>query len=274
MQRGGQLLIVLGLILAIITAGLVYTATRAPETKVMTVPVVVAVQDIPERVGLEAPMLAVKQWPADAIPADAISKIEDVVGKASVTKIYAGEPLLRGKLVDARAASSLTFLIPPGMVAYTIPANESNAVAGAIQAGDSVDVLVTLRIQDVDVRTGNESKDQLTAQLTLQDVKVIGIGVWTPPRKSAPASTAGATTTDASSKPVEMRTLTVLVNQQDALVLKYASEQGTVSLALRPYNDHEKVTTDSVYITYMVDRFQFAKPPIIVRAAPAPVTVK
>jgi hypothetical protein len=33
------------------------------------------------------------------------------------------------------------------------------------------------------------------------------------------------------------------------------------------------VTTDSVYITYMVDRFNFTKPPIIVRPA-APTTVK
>lgn len=273
MQRGGQLLIVLGLVLAVITAGLVYSVTRRPEVKVDSRPVVVAVQDIPERVGLEAPMLAVKQWPVEVMPADAISKIEDVIGKASVTKIYAGEPLLRGKLVDARAASALTFLIPPGMVAYTIPANESNAVAGAIQAGDSVDVLVTLRIQDVDVRTGNESKEQLTAQLTLQDVKVIGLGVWTPPQKSAAGNTAGAATTDTSSKPVEMRTITLLVNQQDALVLKYASDHGTVSLALRAYNDHDRVTTDSVYITYLADRFNFARPPIIQRPA-TPATVK
>ena len=59
----------------------------------------------------------------------------------------------------------------------------------------------------------------------------------------------------------------MLVNQQDALVLKFAKEQGQIDLVLRGYNDHEKVTTDSVYATYMVDRFKFARPPIIQRAA-------
>ena len=136
MQRGGQLLILLGIVLGLITAVLVYTATRTPEaTKVVTKPVVVAVQDIPERVGIEAPMLAIKEWPADALPADPITKIEDAVGKASLTKIYAGEPILKGKLVDAKLASQLTFLIPPGFVAFTFPINETSAVGYGVQAG-------------------------------------------------------------------------------------------------------------------------------------------
>jgi Flp pilus assembly protein CpaB len=85
MQRGGQLLIVLGLILAVITAGLVYTATRVPETtaKIVTVDVVVAVQDISERVEIQAPMLAIRQWPADAVPVGIVTKMADAVGKAS-----------------------------------------------------------------------------------------------------------------------------------------------------------------------------------------------
>jgi pilus assembly protein CpaB len=272
MQRGGQLLIVLGLILAVITGGLVYTATRAPETttKIPTVDVVVAVMDISERVEIQAPMLAVKQWPADSVPAGIITKTTAAVGKASVTKIYAGELILTSKLVDAKLASALTFLIPPGMVAFTIPASEETAVAGAIQSGDFVDILLTLLVKDIDVRSGNESQEQATAQLTLQDVKVIGVGVWTPPQQAAPPASGQAANAQAA-KPTEARTLTVLVTEQDALVLKYAKEMGKIDLALRPFNDHETVKTDSVYLTYMVDRFQFAKPPIIVRAAaPAP----
>jgi pilus assembly protein CpaB len=274
MQRGGQLLIVLGLILAVITAGLVYTATRVPETtaKIVTVDVVVAVQDISERVEIQAPMLAIRQWPADAVPVGIVTKMADAVGKASVTKIYAGELILTGKLVDAKLASALTFLIPPGMVAFTIPASEMTAVAGAIQPGDFVDVLLTLKVKDVDVRTGNESIEQATSQVTLQDVKVIHVGTWSPPQQ-APQPTGTQAATAQTAKPAAASSVTFLITEQDALVLKFAKEQGVIDLALRPYNDHEKVTTDSVYITYMVDRFNFTKPPIIVRPA-APTTVK
>jgi pilus assembly protein CpaB len=265
MQRGGQLLIVLGLILGLITAGLVYTATRPTEVKIVTQPVVVAVQDIPERVGIEAPMLAVKQWPVDALPTDYISKVEDAVGKASLTKIFAGEPILKGKLVDAKLASQLTFLVPPGMVAFSIPANEVGTVAYAIQPGDYVDVLVSLKVKDYDLK-GNTSEEQPTTQLTLQDVKVINVGVWVPPQK--PVETSG--NQPAAAKAAEPKTITLLVNQQDALVLKYAKEQGMIDLALRGYNDHEKVTTDSVYAAYMLDRFRFNRPPIIPRTTTAP----
>jgi pilus assembly protein CpaB len=273
MQRGGQLLIVLGLILAVITAGLVYTATLVPEAvKPLTVDVVVAVQDISERVAIQAPMLAMRQWPADAVPAGIVTKMSDAVGKASVTKIYAGELILTGKLVDAKLAGALTFLIPPGMVAFTIPASEFTAVAGAIQPGDYVDVLLTLKVKDTDLRTGNESAELATSQVTLQDLKVIHVGTWAPPQQ-APQATAGAATTTQTAKPAGASTITFLVTEQDALVLKFAKEQGVIDLALRPYNDHDKVTTDSVYITYMVDRFNFTKPPIIVRPT-TPVVAK
>ncbi len=270
MQRGGQLLIILGLILAVITAGLVYSATRVPETKVVTVDVVVAVQDISERVEIQAPMLAVKQWPADSVPTGVVTKIADAVGKASVTKIYAGELILAGKLVDAKLAKVLTFLIPPGMVAFTIPASEGTAVAGAIQPGDFVDVLLTLKVKEIDLRTGNESQEQPTVQVTLQDVKVINVGLWSPPQQAATQSTGTQTTSTQAAKPADSKTITVLVNEQDALVLKFAKEQGIIDLVLRPYNDHDKVRTDSVYVTYMIDRFNFARPPIVVRqTAPA-----
>lgn len=260
MQRGGQVLIVLGLILGLIAAILVFVATRAPAPKIETRPVVVALQAIPDRVTLQAPMLGVKEWPADSVPADALSDIKDAMGKATQTKIFAGEPILGVMLIDPKKATSGSFGIPAGYVAFAIPASEVSTVGGAIQAGDSVDVLVTLDLLNYDTK-GNESKTQATTQLVLQDVKVMRMGAYTPP-ESAPEESQQAQT---SGKPVENRTITLLVNQQDALVLKYAREHGTVDLALRPFDDHETVRTDSVYAKYMVDRFRFNYPALIIR---------
>ncbi len=266
MQRGGQLLILLGLVLGVITAGLVYSSTRQPEVKVVTKPVVVALQDIPERVGIQAPMLAVKEWPADALPNDYISKVEDAVGKASLTKIFAGEPILKGKLVDAKLASQLAFLIPPGFVAFSFGINEAGSVSYAVLPGDYVDVLVSFKITEYDLK-GNTSEPQPTAQLTLQDVRIINVGEWTPPQKPAEATSSQQQSTGNKVLP---KTITVLVNQQDALVLKFAAEEGRIDLALRGYTDHEKVTTDSVYAAYMIDRFKFARPPILQKQSAAP----
>lgn len=259
MQRGGRVLILLGLILGVITGGMVFMITRAPAPKVETVPVVVAAQDIPERVIIEPSMLEIKQWPAETAPPGAVSRVEDVIGKASQTRIFNGEPILTPKLVEIKEASRASFRIPPGMVAFSIPASEVSTAGGAIQAGDLVDILVSLEILEYDLR-GNESKPQYTTQLVLQNVPVLHVGTWTPPPEKA-----GGQTMPQAGRPSEVKTITLLVSQQDALVLKYAKERGNIDLALRAFNDQELVVTESVYVRYMVERFKFARPPIIQR---------
>jgi len=259
MQRSGQVLILLGLILGLITAGMVYMITRAPAPKVETTPVVVAVQDIPERVIIQPSMLGIKYWPVETVPPDAISRVEDVIGKASQTKIFSGEPILGAKIVEIKAARRASFQIPPGFVAFSIPASEVSTAGGAIQAGDLVDVLVSLEIIEYDLK-GDESKPQFTTQLVLQNVPVLHVGAWTlPPEK------AGEQATPQVGRTTEVKTITLLVNQQDALVLKYAKERGSIDLALRAFNDQELVVTESVYTRYMIERFKFARPPIIQR---------
>ncbi len=265
MQRGGQILIIVGVILALLTAGLVFMATRAPAPVIPTKPVVVAVQDIAQRVAIQAPMLGVKDWPADAVPVGALSTVEDAVGKVSATNIYIGEPILQAKLEEAKAIYSLSYVLPPGMVAFSIPASEVAMAGGAVQPGDFVDVLVSLNIVEVDAK-GNESLSQETTQLVLQDVKVLLVGAWTPPPAAASPGQAATTQT---TKPIETRTITLMVNQQDALVLKYAREQGSIDLVLRAFNDHDPMTTDSVYVKYMIERFKFARPPLKPVTAPA-----
>lgn len=259
MQRSGRVLILLGLILGLITAGMVFMITRAPAPKVETVPVVVASQDIPERVIIEPSMLGIKQWPVETVPPGAVSRVEDVVGKASQTKIFNGEPILMAKIIGIEEARRASFRVPPGMVAFSIPASEVSTAGGAIQAGDLVDVLVSLEILEYDLK-GNESKPQYTTQLVLQNVPVLHVGAWTPPSEKA-----GGQTMPQAGRLSEAKTITLLVSQQDALVLKYAKERGSIDLALRAFNDQELVVTESVYVKYMVERFKFAKPPIIQR---------
>jgi pilus assembly protein CpaB len=260
MQRGGRLLIVLGIVLGLITGVMVYSATRAPTaTKAPTASVVVTVQEVPARVTLQASMLAVKEWPLDALPPDAVTSIDDAAGKITLVKLYSGEPLMRAKLTDAKEAKSLTFALPAGMVAFSFPVDDAASVSGALQPGDTVDVLVSLKLKEADTK-GNESKDQPTSQLTLQDVIILAVGAWTPAPQPAD------TTAQPAEKTATLKTVTLLVNQQDALVLKFANEEGQIDLALRSFSDHDPVSTQSVYAKYMIERFGFARPPIIISA--------
>ncbi|MGQ9516519.1 MAG: hypothetical protein ACUVT1_04550, partial [Anaerolineae bacterium] len=55
--------------------------------------------------------------------------------------------------------------------------------------------------------------------------------------------------------------ITLLVNQQDALVLKFAREAGaSIDFALRSKNDHDLVETEPVTLDYMIRRFNIRPP--------------
>jgi hypothetical protein len=57
--------------------------------------------------------------------------------------------------------------------------------------------------------------------------------------------------------------LTILVTPQDALLIKYAREKGTIDLVLRSPQFHDLVVTDPVYLDYIVRRFELPRPLII-----------
>jgi pilus assembly protein CpaB len=216
--------------------------------------VVVAAQEIPERTQIQPPMLLVKDWPVEVVPPGVISNTQEAIGKFAVEKIYPGEPIFRAKLGGPKEAKTLSYAIPAGMVAVAVPATAISSVAGAIQPGDYVDVLLSIGVSVSDA-LGNKSEEQYTTQLTLQDVEVLRVGPWTAAPKAGQPQAAAESYAN----------ITLLLNRQDALVMKYIREKGAVDFALRPVNDHETFTTDAVILTYVVERFKLPKPPIIIK---------
>ncbi|MCJ7666798.1 MAG: Flp pilus assembly protein CpaB [Anaerolineae bacterium] len=269
MLRRSRLLIFLGLVLAIITAGVTYYflqqgAGPAPEVEIRTKPVLIALQPIEERADIPLEAVGTKEWPEDSVPANALNNPADVVGKAAIVPIMEGQIILADMLIDKEKVleegSFAAFAIPEGKVALAVPIDNIHSVAGAIQAGDFVDVLVTITFQ-VQRRTGVKTEEggeqvetvqALTTQLALQDAEVLRVGAWNVP----PPTEEG----EVALPPQDF--LTLLVSQQDALVLKYARDDPnfTVDFALRGVEDHTIVSTESVTLQYILTRFNVATP--------------
>lgn len=269
MLRRSRLLILLGLILALITAGVTYSILRqgagpAPEEEIRTRPVLIALRPIEERTDIPVDAVGTKEWPEDSIPANALSNPAAVVGKTTIVPIMEGQIILSDMLIDREKVleegSFAAFAIPEGKVAFALPIDNIHSVAGAIQAGDFVDVLVTMTFQvlrrtGVKTEEGEEEMETvqaLTAQLALQDVEILKVGAWNVP----PPTEEG----EATLPPQNF--LTLLVNQQDALVLKYARDDPNfnVDFALRRVGDHTIVSTESVTLQYILTRFNVTTP--------------
>src|SRR5690349_8524532 len=125
-KRGGFALILLGAVIAVGVAMLVFNQSqRAAETARMeSVDVLVAAQDIPERTVMAAPFVSVKRMLPTSLPPGAMTRPEEAIGKMTVGSIPAGDFILPSKLVDSDGRAGVAYVVPKGKVVITMPASD------------------------------------------------------------------------------------------------------------------------------------------------------
>jgi len=269
--------------------------TKPPE--VTTQKVLVAMQNIAQAQPFDPALVEEREFDKSQVPADALLSKTDLVGKLAGQDIVQGQILRRDMVTDkttiVEKGINASFLIPEGKVAMAFPITELSSVAYALQAGDTVDMLITVNMVAVDPETQIKQPVQRVAaggpaapavgevtgtqiprmvtQLTIQDVAILKIGPWGQAALPAPNATPGAQATppagdqgaqnQATPQPAGPTIMTVLLNQQDALVLKFAREAGaSIDFVLRSRNDHEIISTEPVTLEYMMQRFNIRPP--------------
>lgn len=253
----GRILVLLGLILAVISAGLVFfmlaTSSGEEAAPVETQPVVVAIQPIPARSVIPPDAITVRDWPVELIPTGALTDTTSVANKLATTDIYQGQPIVRDMVVDKEAAaeelgtsaaqrSDVSFLIPEGKVAIAFPVNEISSVAGAIRPGDTVDLIVSFSasIQDLGgTLPPNLSRTSINmTAFTLQNIEILRTSPWT----AEDAEAAGSI-------------YTLLVDRQQAAILTYISQYMTPVFVLRPAGDETEYAVEPITLRYILTNF-------------------
>jgi Flp pilus assembly protein CpaB len=102
---------------------------------------------------------------------------------------------------------------------------------------------------------------RMVCQWTAQNARVLKLGDWvTAPAPTPPPQQGGAQAT-ATPLPPLPQIVTLEVEPQDALVLKYARETGAqMDLVLRSPSDKDRFNTDAVTLQYMFERFRVGVP--------------
>src|ERR1051326_8221839 len=133
-----------------------------------TRPVVVAASDLDIGAELRREDLRVIDWPANAVPAQAINDPKDAVGRGLIMPVIQNEPILPVKLASTEAGSGLPPAIPPGLRAVSVRVNEVIGVAGYVLPGARVDVVATVS------PTGQGT--DMTSKVVLTNVQVLAAG--------------------------------------------------------------------------------------------------
>jgi Flp pilus assembly protein CpaB len=136
--------------------------------------IVIAVQDIPRGASIDANTVAVVPWPLEAIPENAVTNPEDVIGRIARTDLFREQPILSNLVVDdfqnlARVGSDAALITPPNRVLVAVPMNRLTSVAFAIQPGDRVDIIASLLFVDVDRTFQSAEPNQFSLISTTQD---------------------------------------------------------------------------------------------------------
>jgi pilus assembly protein CpaB len=207
-----------------------------------TVPVVVAAVDVPRGATITAELVTTKDFPKGMAPAGAVSKLEQAIDRAVAYPMVKGEPVLDAKLISKGAGRGLAALVPKGMRAVTIQTpSVASGLAGFVQPGNKVDVLLTVTDQGGAIDTGGGSTTTL-----LQRVEILAVDQ----KMDTPA--------DNKLDPKDLRSVTLLVTPRQANLLDLGQNKGTLHLALRNLDDNQ--ANDIPPVTLADLRFRREKP--------------
>ena len=224
-----------GLLLAALTGFALYglaqqTAHPAAAVAARTVDVVVANVDIPLRTVITADVIERRSFPADLVPAGALTREADALGQTTIAPLARGQTIVSGQLSVAEGTNGASVTIQKGSVLVAFPTTDPLSAAGLVNVGDRVDILASI-IQG----TGADAK---VSQTTLQNLEVIDI--LAPTKEQPQRATA----------------LVFAVDHQVALVLKYLRDsQATIDLAIRSRAETEIVRTTSVDLQYLAQTY-------------------
>lgn len=210
----------------------------------------VALKDIPQDARLDDTLIEVVKIPKRYVQPGAVSTKEDAFDRVLSVPVLAGTQILESMFKPADVGS-LAKKAPAGFRAVSVSANEVSAVAGLIQPGDYVDVLLTVETGGVDAQ-GRERQEDAMTKTILQNALVLANNQTSSKQEferhlsggkiAGPGTTFAKADVESADKGKQIRTLTLALKPEDAQKVVLAQEIGSVSIALRSAMGQEKDT--------------------------------
>jgi pilus assembly protein CpaB len=261
-RRGALALMALGILLAggasVIVLGIARQAGETSRAVIPQVYVVMAAREIPDQAVVTPDALVVRPFPAEFAPVGAVSQPEQVIGKLAVGTLYKDQILLNGHVSTGKRAPSLSDRVPPGRVVVWMPMPDLLAGQIGFQPGDRLDILLSLKLNQAaagDPGAAATASQGVSTQVTLQNIEIFAIGEQAQAGVQAKDNGVSARTSTGA------QPLALLVDHQDAIIIKYIKDSGgVIDLALRSSDEERIMRTDAVTVDSIAERFRFRVP--------------
>jgi pilus assembly protein CpaB len=147
MRKGGRLLILLGVTLALAAAVLAIFAFRdtdstdvAADPEVVMVSVVEAARDIPTNHVITEDDISIVEVEENTVAPNTARSTGQVIGLATAGDIVSGQRVLMANL----STPGLSHIVSDGMRAVAVPIDRVNALGGMIRADDHIDIIYSI----------------------------------------------------------------------------------------------------------------------------------
>jgi pilus assembly protein CpaB len=221
-RKRGAMLAISGLC-ALLTATIIYRALSRGDTVEANVrdtsTLVIAKSNLTRGLALKPEHLEQVSRPTDELPAGSFSQARPLVGRIVKRPVAAGKPILQDSL--AATKSIFEARLQPGYRAVGVFVDARGGLQRYLQAGDRVDVVVTMDNKDA----GSSSR------LILQDVEILEI-----PRKEG----------SAEHQTAAWMPVVLAVTPWDGEKLSLAMNVGTIQLLGRGSEDTQITATSGV----------------------------
>lgn len=254
MRRRGALLTILGLVLAVATGILIFylLSQAAPPTPNVVVaptatplptkPIPVAARELAAGTTLTTTDIVERQYPEGLVPVGVLTDTQALVGQALIEPLLEGE-FFRSTQLRGGQGRPISEQIEPRKVAMAFTREDLLNRSSVIQEGDSIDLMLTL---DINEETATETREGKSTNYTLQNVRVLRI-MRPPPTEQAP-----------NPEPVA---ILFEMTPQDAVIAKFVKDSGgTVDFTLRAQSDTEPYTTENITQDFLFDNYGFQAP--------------
>jgi pilus assembly protein CpaB len=208
------LALVLGSIAAVLTRNWLINHGRSSVAQGGASTIVVAAAPLSFGTQITAENVKEIPWSAAALPEGAFATRQEMLNggrRMALVAIALNEPVLRGRITAPGQRAALSSMLDPGKRAVTVRVDDVRGVAGFIQPGDRVDVVL--------IRTEAESKiKEGYSDVILQYAKVLAIDQITGER---------------TEQPTIAKAVTLEVSAEEAQKILLATNVGRLTLILR-----------------------------------------
>lgn len=236
-MRSKILILVVALALAGVAAVLAVSYLNSARSTIASesepIEVLVAQDNLPRGLSIEEltqrGLVKIEQVPRRFVAADSVSSARVLEGQVLAVPLSAGEQLTKTRF-QFPSQAGLSYTVPDGFIALSVPVDDVSGVAGLLKPGDSVTVFATLKPK-------NNNDSAYTAQL-IPKARVLAIGgtvtVENESTNNTPKSS-GVLSSGSGSEPGSgstYRTVTLALSLADAERVAFVEQLGVLQLGL------------------------------------------